>query len=386
MPEWAGDYGGPEQFWEDGWSWNEEPEASMVAGLLEELPELEFLVRNPENSHGFESLLANPPLQAASAESPHPISMVTHVHDTFYRLPEELLLEIICVLPTASVQKLRLASRAIASVRLNTGFWRSRFMFPNELCHIQLPSELLKIDQRDHPSVDWQELCYRLLHPEKTTEYQWWQNRKRIASLNEKLVHQMLTKDAIGESAYSFDGFKCHRSFSCPGQKASSEASALLPTSSSSSLTLSTTFRTAKGVHYLSGISFASPESFVEIGFCDPGKATNTLIDHCSNIIGLFVTLNVEGIVRLAPLVNEQDLINKTVKDVEISDDYEQEAVAKGILLPVDRGPIRGIKIGLAKVRFDNIRLHSAEEANLLLESSYCCYRTSRTARRSFKP
>ena len=386
VPGWAGDYGGPEEFWEDGWSWNEEPEASVVAGLLEESPELDFLVRNPDNSQGFESLLANPPLQAATAESPHHISMVTHVHDTFYRLPEELLLEIICLLPTASVQGLRLASRAIASVHLNTGFWRSRFMFPNELCHIRLPSGLLQSDQRDHPSVEWQELCYRLLHPQKTIEYQWWENRRRIASLNEKLVNQLLTEDAIGEPAYSFGEFVCQHSFSCPGQKASSEASALLPTSSSSSLTLSTTFRTAKGTQYLSGIRFASPESSVEIGFCDPGKATRTLIDHCSNIIGLSVTLNIEGIVRLAPLVNEQDLINKTVKDVAVSDDYEQEAVAKGILLPVDRGRIRGIKIGLAKVRSDDIGSNPAEDADCLLESSCCYHRPSRTGSRSFQP
>ena len=380
VPEWAGDYDGPEQFWEDGWSWNEEPEASVVAGLLEESPEWDFFVRNPDNSQGFETLLANPPLLASTAESRPPISMVTNTHDIFCRLPEELLLEIISLLPTASVYKLRLASRVIASVRLTTRFWRTRFMFPNELCHIQLPLGLLQANQRDHPSVDWQKLCYRFLHPEKTTEYQWWQNRKRIASLNEKLVHQLLTEDAISEPAYPFGELICTRSFSCPGQKVSSEASALLPNSSSSSLTFSTTFRTAKGAQYLSGISFAGPESSVKVGLCDPGKTTRTHVDHRSNIIGFFITLHVEGIVGLAPLINEQDLINKTAKDVGVSDDYEQQAVAKGFLLPVDRGRICGIKIGLAKVSFDNVRLYSAEEAKYLLESSYCCYRTSRTA------
>ena len=353
--------GVPKIFGKMGWSWNEEPEASVVAGLLEESPEWDFLVRNPDNPQGFETLLANPPLLAATGELSPPNSIATNIHDIFCRLPEELLLEIICLLPTASVHKLRLASRAIASVRLNTRFWRSRFMFPNELCHIQLPTGLLQTNQRDHTSVDWQELCYRLLHPEKIREYQWWQNRKRIGSLNEKLANQLLTEDAIREPAYPFGGFICAHSFSCPGQKVSSEASALLPNSSSSSLTLSTTFRTAKGVQYLSGISFASPESSVEIGFCDPGKATRTLVHHCSNIMGLFVTLDVEGIVALAPLVNERDLIDQTAKDIGISDDYEQEAVAKGILLPVNRGRIRGIKIGLAKVSCDDFRLYSAE-------------------------
>ena len=380
VPEWAGDYDGPEQFWEDGWSWHEEPEASVVAGLLEESPEWNYLVHDPDNSQGFGTLLTKPPLLAATAESPPPISMVINTHDIFCRLPEELLLEIICLLPTASIHKLRLASRAIASVHLNTKFWRSRFMFPNELCHIQFPSGLLQTNQQDHPLVDWQKLWYRLLHPENTMEYQWWQNRKRIASLNEKLVYQLLTEDAIGEPAYPSGGLICPHSFSCPGQKVSSEASALLPISFSSSLTFSTTFRTAKGAQYLSGISFAGPESSVEVGFCDPGKTTRTRIDRCSNIIGFFVTLHAEGIVEFAPLINEQDLINKTAKDVGVPDDYEQEAVAKGILLPVDRGRIRGIKIGLAKVSLDDVRLHPAEQADCLLESSYCFYRTSRTA------
>ena len=362
----------PEQFWEDGWSWNEEPEASVVAGLLEESPEWDFLVCNPDSSRGFETLLANPPLQAATAESPHAISELTNVHDSFCRLPEELLLEIILLLPTASVQRLRLASRAIASVRLNTEFWRSRFMFPNEFCYIQLPPGLLQTNQRDRPVVDWQQLCHRLLHPEKTTEPKSWQNRKRIASLNEKLVHQLLTEDAVGESAHSYGNFMCHYSFSCPSQNVSSEASALLPNSSSASLTLSTTFRSAKGTKYLSGISLASPEHSVEIGFYDPSTATDALVDHCSDIIGFFVIMNAEGIVTLAPLVNEQDLIRKMMKDGAVSDDYEHEAFANGILLPADRSRIRGIKIGLAKVSLKDISGYSAEIANCLLESSCC--------------
>ncbi|CAD6581623.1 MAG: hypothetical protein ASARMPREDX12_000613 [Alectoria sarmentosa] len=38
VPDWAGNYAGPEQFWDDGWSWNEAIDAYVVAGLLEEKP------------------------------------------------------------------------------------------------------------------------------------------------------------------------------------------------------------------------------------------------------------------------------------------------------------------------------------------------------------
>ena len=171
-----------------------------------------------------------------------PISIVNLV-----ACQKEYSMRSICFLPTASVHKLWSALRAIASVRSKTRVWHLRVMLPDDLCRIQLPSALLQSNQWDHPLVDWQELCYRLIHPEKSTEYQWWQNRKKVESLNEKHVYQLLTEHAVGESAYAFGGFMCPRLFSCPGHKVSSEMSALLRNSPSSSLTLPITFTTAKG-------------------------------------------------------------------------------------------------------------------------------------------
>lgn len=111
--------------------------------------------------------------------------------DPFSRLPPELLAEVLFLLPTASGQTVRLASRAMASISLSSSFWRSRFHFPNELCHITLPQRLQTTAQADNSALDWRRLCYRLLH----STSKGWQNRKRIMTLNEKLVRMMLTQE-----------------------------------------------------------------------------------------------------------------------------------------------------------------------------------------------
>ena len=190
-PSWAGDYNGPERFWGDGWTYHPDPDVSDVADLLEAAPELDSLVRNPENTHGFAELLEDPPLACSHPDPSTSISWKAGKHDPFSRLPTELLIQVLCLLPLSAGQAVRLASRAMASVSLGSDFWRSRFDFPHELCHIRLPQRLHTGPQADRLAVDWRRFCSRLLRSADKS----WQNRKRIMNLNEKLVKMMLAQD-----------------------------------------------------------------------------------------------------------------------------------------------------------------------------------------------
>lgn len=198
IPSWAGDYAGPEQFWSDGWTYHPDPDASGLAGLLEVAPEWDFLVHDPSDAQEFANLLENPPLASDDSNSSTITQWRGYTQDPFSCLPPELLMEVLCLLPTASGQAVRLASRAMASIRLSSSFWRSRFDFPNEFCHVKLPQRLQVRAQADNSVVDWRKLCDRLLH--STGES--WQNRKRIMTLNEKLVRILLAyEDDIEEES-----------------------------------------------------------------------------------------------------------------------------------------------------------------------------------------
>ena len=196
IPDWAGNYAGPEQFWDDGWTWTEDVDASVVAGLLEEKPEWDFLVSDPDMPRYFNQQIQHPPEIHPTTLSPTPLRPSVGAHDNFSRLPEELLLEIICFLPTASIQNARLASKVMASVQLGTSFWRSRFEYPNELCHIQVPAKFLRTSRADTSIIDWRELCNKLLHPQNGRYSDSWKNRKRIRDLNSKLVQMLLSEDS----------------------------------------------------------------------------------------------------------------------------------------------------------------------------------------------
>ena len=188
-PDWATDYAGPEPFfWVEG-----ETEQNHS---LEEYPEWGFLLRDPGFGRGFDDLFASPPLESANTTSP-PIHFSDDGGDIFARLPEELLTEILVLLPTTSVRNLQLASRKMASVHLSSRYWRSRFQFPNELCHITLPPSLRSAGQVGERWIDWRRLCDQLLHP-VGDGYGWWQNRKRIMRLNRALLESMSHRRSDG--------------------------------------------------------------------------------------------------------------------------------------------------------------------------------------------
>ncbi len=186
-PDWTIDYAGPEQFY---WV-SEENEMNM-----EDDPEWKFIALDPRTACGFDELLANPPLESA-ANTSSPIQFNDDGGDVFHRLPPEILTEILVLLPSTSVRALQLASRKKASVHLGSQYWRSRFDWPNELCHVKLPPALLKSGQVGEQRVDWRRLCDQLLHP-VGDGYGWWENRKRIATMNKKLAMSMPLRGSDG--------------------------------------------------------------------------------------------------------------------------------------------------------------------------------------------
>ena len=195
-PTWTPDYGQAEIFHcLDGWSYHEEPEASQVRGLSEEMDELDFIVCDPEKVRGFDDVLGNPPVATYPLdEQGPPLNRHGAKEEIFQKLPLEILQAVLCFLPTPSVRNLRLASRTLAAVGLNTEFWRSRFSFPNEVCHVTLP-ENIKSKVR---TVDWNGLYSCLLHP-TGEESKWWENRNRISTLTTRLVQKLLSQGSERE-------------------------------------------------------------------------------------------------------------------------------------------------------------------------------------------
>lgn len=170
--------------------------ACIEDDLSEGPPICKFIVRDPGTPYGFDELLANPPLEPTANTSPR-IQFTDDGDDIFSRLPEELLTDIIVLLSSASVRDVQLASKKMASVHLSSRYWRSRFDFPNELCHVKLPPALLKSGRVGERWVDWRRLCDQLLHP-VGDEFEWWQIRKRITALNRKLVKSMPLRRSDG--------------------------------------------------------------------------------------------------------------------------------------------------------------------------------------------
>lgn len=119
------------------------------------------------------------------------ISPIPREHDDcFLRLPEELREQILILLPSQSVVKLRLAARSFASYRLNRRFWASRFGESGERAHIYEAKELVDGNRSSHRSRDWETLYMRTsttAMPAKEMK-----NRKRIWDCNLELIDVLL--------------------------------------------------------------------------------------------------------------------------------------------------------------------------------------------------
>ena len=230
-PDWAVDYDGPETFWSDGWADHPEPEASNVAGILDSYSELDYLVIDPVKLGEQAQNLCNEPPLLPSIQSRQPVKirMDDCGNDYFYQFPVEILNHIISFLPTQSVRAVRLASRAIAWIELDSTFWHSRFVFPNELSHIFIPSTK-EITRRDKSTVDWRLLYKKLYSVTQDDKHQ--KNRRRIRSLNQQLLlkswpHMDSFKPLERNSASVNSVCLCRQRLKIPGAQTSSHQSIL---------------------------------------------------------------------------------------------------------------------------------------------------------------
>ena len=343
VPDWTGDYAGPEQFWDDGWTWTDDIDASVVAGLLEEKPEWDYLVSDPDVSIDLTQLMQHPPMIPSNILSLNSIQSNVDAEDGFSQLPEDLLLVIMCLLPTTSLQNLRLASKVIASVPLGPSFWRSRFAYPNELCHVRLPAGFPRDHQTSTLSVDWRELCYRLLHLDDSRQPNSWKNRRRIVSLNSKLVQMMLSEGSSQGRIDPVNHLACHHLFSCCSQRVATTTSGRIPTSTP--FTIFTTFRLGKTDHFLSGLAFTGPDTRLELGFSDPLNAKSTIIRDSEHLMGFVMAMTAEGIVGIKAVIKMED-----GKIREETSGRLGANASKGLLCPASGGPVQGLTVSLAKV------------------------------------
>lgn len=167
---------------------------SNVATAIDDAPQLIFVAHDPENAPAFDGTLEDI-LRSQSANEQEPyITPLNDVHDAFSPLPVEILHQILCLLPTNSYHAVRSASQSFAAIHPSNDYWRSKFAFPHELCHISLPSHIVAA-----PALNWRSLYYHLMNPANEQDdrlRQCRQNRDRIAYLNSKLVSLLLADDS----------------------------------------------------------------------------------------------------------------------------------------------------------------------------------------------
>ena len=225
-PDWTINYAGAENFWDDEWKYHGEIEASNVAGVLDVTEECDFLAKDPEKVDDLDGMLKFPSLLPGIAVS-NPLARTTDQEDCFCRFPEEILLQTIASLPSPSVQAIRVASKAMAEVSLSSGFWRSRFDFPNELCHIPLPYRF-KSGPIDGSPIGWKSLCMRLLASGDRSQNL--QNRRKISELTDKLAIRILfdrnpRAGNHGEGDHLPKDLFCSHSLFIPNQRKATSAS-----------------------------------------------------------------------------------------------------------------------------------------------------------------
>ena len=248
-----------------------------------------------------------------------------------------------CFLPTTSVRNVRLASKVLASVPLGPSFWRSRFAYPNELCHVRLPAGFPRDHQSSTLSVDWREMCYQLLHLDNSRQPDSWKNRRRVVSLNSKLVQRMLSEGSSQGRNDPVNHLACHHSFSCCSQPVATTNSGQIPTSTP--FTISTTFRLGKTGPFLSGLAFTGPDTRLELGFSDPLSANFTTIRDSEHLMGFVLAMTAEGIVGIKAIIKMED-----GRIREESSGRLGPNVSQGLLCPANGGPVQGLTVSLVKV------------------------------------
>lgn len=340
-------YGNVEQFWADGWLYSEEVEASTVASITDGAPELDYLVQDPTKLPDFSQLLNDPPVLSPNAGEICIRESDRVPADPLSRLHVELRVNVLCYLPTSSVQCLRLASRSMAAVKLSSTYWRSRFQWPNELCYIRLPSNL----RRGNPGnegVDWRSLCTRLAHPQ--TAEPGLQNRNRILSLTSRLAKKLLSPDSsidtkVEEPSVRL-GLVCHQYVSCSPQKVFRSSSVHFENQSAIA-SIAMTFKYWGKEPLLVGVAFTSGEGTLNLGVPDGDVTLSSKLANGEFLTGMIVGMTPNGVVGINFMTNfasdADRLRGHGLDDLRI-------LFAMGKLDSIDHRNVAGMKAGFAKV------------------------------------
>lgn len=351
-PSWTKDYGGPEQFWADGWRHHEGPEASEVAGILDWSTEWDFLVRDPGTIESFDNLTQNPPLAPTSKVS-LPIKVKPRNKSTcpFARLPQELLLSILTLLSTPSVGAVRVATPSMAIVELSMTFWRSRFEFPHELSHISPPSTL-SVGQEEWVNIDWIELRRRILGaPNDSNDCL--RNRRRILRLTRLLVQELLDEAEVGSKAKQTlsiqPNLKNFQSIARPGFKVQSRASTTLKgdLSPGDLKRISVTFKSSCGHRLLTGVAFTGVDGIFFLGDCNVNTTSFIDLSPDVDILSITVAVSTEGIMGIKFSLR---VCGDEIDFQEPDFGTLSPQTAYGRLCPVDDTPVAGVDVGLDQV------------------------------------
>ena len=302
-PNWTDDYMGAERSWAHvHWFGHEEPVTSEAARL----GNWEFLFHDPTDLPNCDELLDNPPLTSSEQPSNMP-PFAASQGDRSPDLPAEIVIIIFGFLPTASVHALRLASRTFGSVKLNSTYWRTRFDYPNELCHICLPAKFSS-RQRQDAFIDWRTLCTKLLsHPNHLS----WQNRKRISLLTRRLVKRLLSINSsllVNCRARNKERLNYLQTISCPNQSGFTEASAVFGGASriGGIQSISATFMQVDSAFILTGMEFCGTTDTARLGLCALESAPRADFREAESLKKLIAAVTPLGIVGLELTIQSQ--------------------------------------------------------------------------------
>ena len=351
-PSWTDDYGGPEQFWADGWREHPEPEASEVAGILDYTSEWDFLVKDPDSTKGLDAILQSPPSRSTDRQPTLAVKPTSNTACPFSRIPEELRLQILTLLPTPSIPSIRLASRSMAVIPLTRSFWRSRFAYPNELSHLQILPHLLP-GHEGGQEIDWIELRRRLLQASHESD-ECMKNRHRIFELSRRLVHVLARKSSAGleegrKLPTRVENLVCLQSFATPDSRIKRHSS--IPVHRHPEIgdlkEIRATFHTRRGKRLLSGLTFSGATATQSFGDCKGDAGLVATLSPHSELRSMTVAMSTEGIVGLRITMRADGTI---IHHQEPDLDALSGQIAMGRLCPVNDEPIAGVDVGLSQV------------------------------------
>ena len=349
-PDWAEDYDGPETFWSDGWADHPEPEASNVAGILESYSQLDYLVRDPSKLSEQAQDLCNEPPVLSSTQSQVSVGIDGGGDGYFSRFPAEILSHLISFLPTRSVRAVRFASRAIARIELGSTFWRSRFVFPNELSNITVSTQ--SMDTHNQSSIDWRGLYKQLSSVSPGDEYR--KNRQRIQSLNQQLLLKMWShidsvKPLESNGASITPGSRCCQKLKIPGAQISSHQSLLFHHFSGSGTIygISACFSSPNRRPVLRGLALHGDSGSRELGRYKDRRAETIRFERGMLLKSLTAGMTPEGIVGLK--CQGIDPHDPHVDKNFILGSFDGE-LPLGQLMAESNDNIKGLKVEIARV------------------------------------